>query len=407
MQHHVFLSYSRKDAPIMQRVRGDLQAGGLRVWTDEGIEPGSESWKMSIETALRGSACLIAILSPDAANSRWVREELDFAEAHHKKVFLILARGEQDDAVPFGYSTHQWIDIRSESNHPIHMRQLIQAVREHAEGENSVISIPTSHTAGGYTPSSTIENPHLDPNNLFNHLRLVFWLFLQPAQIAPYQRDDSNRPLRQTTAWAVSALAFLPFLLPAAGYALGIIQTPDAPRLPSLSLIVAGLGFVVEYLITGWLGWRMRQTTGTFLTVIIVILTIGIYLVLPNMSNVIFARAGWLPGFLFMLTTAISLGVGFGIAFQFANNASAALIGVVVAAIINSVISKLQLGIQAGVAGGLMVLLAIMVSAALQENIRTGKAAWYSVALFVVLTANYGLMLWLYLLGGWSVLAAT
>src|SRR5262249_17953190 len=131
MQHHIFLSYSRKDSPVMYRIRDDLQADGLTIWTDDGIEPGSESWKFSIETAIKDAGCLVAILSPDSAESRRVRAELDFAEAQKKKVFLILVRGDVSNAVPFGYSSHQWIDLRQSNLYEPGMRKLADVVREH------------------------------------------------------------------------------------------------------------------------------------------------------------------------------------------------------------------------------------------------------------------------------------
>jgi formylglycine-generating enzyme required for sulfatase activity len=109
---HIFLSYSRNDAALMERVRADFRANGLDVWTDEGIKPGTPSWKRAIEDAIRSAGCLVCILSPDAAQSRWVREELDFAEGRDKRIFLLMAHGDEDEAVPFGFSTHQWVDIR-------------------------------------------------------------------------------------------------------------------------------------------------------------------------------------------------------------------------------------------------------------------------------------------------------
>ncbi|MBE2268451.1 MAG: TIR domain-containing protein [Anaerolinea sp.] len=109
----VFLSYSRKDTDIMVRVRGLLEREGISVWTDEGIEAGTRSWKVAIEDAIKQARCIVCILSPDAEQSRWVREELDFAETHQRQIFLLLARGSEETAIPFGFSTHQWVDIRA------------------------------------------------------------------------------------------------------------------------------------------------------------------------------------------------------------------------------------------------------------------------------------------------------
>lgn len=112
----------------MQRVRDDLRNAGLTVWTDEGIEPGSPSWKMEIETAIENTGCIVVIFSPDAADSRWVRAELDFAETQKKPIYPILARGDEAQAVPFGFSTYQWIDVRDLDHYTLGIERLIEAI---------------------------------------------------------------------------------------------------------------------------------------------------------------------------------------------------------------------------------------------------------------------------------------
>src|SRR5688572_22773645 len=97
----VFLSYSRKDKEVMQRVRADLQREGLTVWTDEGIEPGTPSWKKAIGKAIEEARCLVVILSPDAKASEWVTRELDYATTHQLTIFALLARGNEQTAIPF------------------------------------------------------------------------------------------------------------------------------------------------------------------------------------------------------------------------------------------------------------------------------------------------------------------
>ncbi|HRF95579.1 MAG TPA: toll/interleukin-1 receptor domain-containing protein, partial [Aggregatilineales bacterium] len=62
-QHHVFLSYSRKDTAMMNRVRDNLRASGLTVWTDEGLEAGTPSWTRDIDNAIRNTGCLVVLLS--------------------------------------------------------------------------------------------------------------------------------------------------------------------------------------------------------------------------------------------------------------------------------------------------------------------------------------------------------
>lgn len=97
---------------MMRRVRDDLRAAGLSVWTDEGIEPGSISWKEAIETAIRETGILIVLLSPSANDSRWVQREIDYAESQGKIILPVLIQGDVQDAVPFALAGSQFIDMR-------------------------------------------------------------------------------------------------------------------------------------------------------------------------------------------------------------------------------------------------------------------------------------------------------
>jgi hypothetical protein len=138
MPHHVFLSYSRKDSDVMARIRDDFHASGLSVWTDQGIEPGTASWKRAIEEAILDAGSLVCILSPDAAESTWVRAELDFAELQGKPVFLILARGDERRSIPFGFASFQWIDIRQEARYSSGIQLLITTLNKHVENRKEV-----------------------------------------------------------------------------------------------------------------------------------------------------------------------------------------------------------------------------------------------------------------------------
>jgi hypothetical protein len=146
MGHDIFLSYSRQDTDLMRRLRDDLRATGLTVWTDEGIEPGSPSWKIVIEDAIRDTRCLIVIFSPGAKASRWVRAELDYAEAQHKPVFAVIGAGNEADSVPFGYSSHQWIDLRTPADYDTNFRRLTAKLLNNMGGE-------TAQTAPVVTPA--------------------------------------------------------------------------------------------------------------------------------------------------------------------------------------------------------------------------------------------------------------
>ncbi|MBL8156622.1 MAG: TIR domain-containing protein [Anaerolineae bacterium] len=137
-QADVFISYSRRDREQMHLVREGLITAELSVWSDEKLEPGSPSWKLDVQTAIEAAGCVVAILSPDAKGSEWVNEELGYARLLRKRVFTILVRGDEVNAVPLGLTGVQWVDMRTDYEeaitdlvHQSAMQQLITAIREH------------------------------------------------------------------------------------------------------------------------------------------------------------------------------------------------------------------------------------------------------------------------------------
>lgn len=118
-----------EDAEVMWRVYNDLQIEGLQVWIDQtSLEPGTLAWDRAIEDAIVNSGCLVVILSPSARTSEWVREELHYAKILNKRIFPLLAVGEAHNAIPFGFSTAQYTDIRDERHYEDGIKKLIAAI---------------------------------------------------------------------------------------------------------------------------------------------------------------------------------------------------------------------------------------------------------------------------------------
>lgn len=127
--HDVFLSYSRKDNQIMEQVRDSFIKADLKVWTDENLEPGTPEWEHAIVDALKYSASLAVILSPDAERSKWVLRELALAEMLAIRIFPILARGDERTSIPLRVAASQWIDIRTDYQPAFD--KLLVALRKH------------------------------------------------------------------------------------------------------------------------------------------------------------------------------------------------------------------------------------------------------------------------------------
>ncbi|MBZ0285152.1 MAG: TIR domain-containing protein [Anaerolineae bacterium] len=185
---HIFLSYSRKNLDVMQKVRDQIRSNGLQVWTDEALEPGTTSWMSAIENALESAACLVVILSPDAKSSRYVREEMNYAEAHDVRIFPVLAVGTEATAVPFGFITAQWVDLRKAEEFDVRLQHLISAIRGYIGVESQQ---PEKSEAAAEIKEATSEA--LPPIDLIN-------LSPEAAKAVEILRDPNSKWWRRADA---------------------------------------------------------------------------------------------------------------------------------------------------------------------------------------------------------------
>ncbi|MBE0703168.1 MAG: toll/interleukin-1 receptor domain-containing protein [Afipia sp.] len=125
----VFISYNRRNAEMMRRIRADLRSGGMNVWTDENLQPGTSSWKRAVEAAIRGARSMVVIMTPDSKESEWVERELNAAKEYDVHIFPVLARGNPKTAIPLQLNSYQYVDIRKEEHYRTALLKLVRAVR--------------------------------------------------------------------------------------------------------------------------------------------------------------------------------------------------------------------------------------------------------------------------------------
>lgn len=396
MQHHVFISYSRKDAGVMRRLCDDFQARGLAVWTDEGIEPGTPSWKMSIEKAIRESGCLVVILSPDAAQSRWVREEIDFAESQNKPILPVLASGDRASAIPFGLTSAQFVDVRE--NYESALTSLAGEIRDRLK---DVVPIPgtalkTSHA----TPSTTRDDDELEPTNFFDHVRLLYWLFFQPEQFRQVDRET----LPKIAAWIISTLAYTPLVAVILGYSFGTIPVTQTEQNLGLTLVVGGVLCFIGWFTTGWIGWHRTQVASLLLLLVNTVMVASLWILLGGIAGIVTLGIGSVRA-VSTLIACLSIGIGLGMAFRLANAVTGALGGIILGTVSIITLFGIQLGIEGGLSALVLIVTAFVVSGAIDRTLKTGKLSWLNRAAAVLYAGNYIAILWLYILGGWSWLA--
>ncbi len=89
---HVFISYARKDARLVDALRQKLKEAGFEVWTDSVLRPGND-WRHEIDEAIRNAFALLVIITPAAKSSEYVTYEWAFALGLGIKVIPVIVKG--------------------------------------------------------------------------------------------------------------------------------------------------------------------------------------------------------------------------------------------------------------------------------------------------------------------------
>jgi hypothetical protein len=116
MPKDIFISYSRRDQEFVTRLASDLDAQVAGVWFDQSAIQLGEKWHAEIMEGIRDCKAFILVLSPDAAESKYVREEVNKALELGKTIFPILYRpGQWPGEFQSLVQEIQTLDLRSGS----------------------------------------------------------------------------------------------------------------------------------------------------------------------------------------------------------------------------------------------------------------------------------------------------
>lgn len=126
----IFLSYSHLDDALMRPLHADLRAAGYSVWIDDGLEPGTPSWQVAIQEAIRQARCMVLLMTPNANASTWVTNEVHYAAACNKRIFPVHAAGSETEAIPLLLFSAQRVDLRRNAAQAV-AQKLLPALQRH------------------------------------------------------------------------------------------------------------------------------------------------------------------------------------------------------------------------------------------------------------------------------------
>ncbi|MGJ3240769.1 MAG: SUMF1/EgtB/PvdO family nonheme iron enzyme [Anaerolineae bacterium] len=159
-----FISYSRENKSIVERLQTDLQNAGVKLWIDKiGLTPGTPDWDEALREAIRECDAVLFMASPDSRRSAYVRDELALAKSANKPIYPVWVDGDDwMDAVPMGLGSTQNVDLRDE-NYATNLTSLIGAL-------NGNVATSETQTVEPVLPDPPVE-PVANPRNPYKGLR--------------------------------------------------------------------------------------------------------------------------------------------------------------------------------------------------------------------------------------------
>ena len=111
---YVFISYSRHDLAIADRLSQDLRQAGFEVWRDvEQIAAGT-NWHKQIECGMSEADALLYLASKHSLESEWMKAELFSFLRQGKKAIPVMVDETAAKFIPEELRVYQWVDFQSE-----------------------------------------------------------------------------------------------------------------------------------------------------------------------------------------------------------------------------------------------------------------------------------------------------
>ncbi len=194
--HFVFISYAHADREFVTRLRIDLQEQGIDVWVDkEGIQVGTTDWEESLRRAIQAAHAVLFIASPNARNSRFVKDELRIAEMFQLTIYpLWIAGNHWMEAAPIGLGGIQYYDVRGAAYQMI-LPDIVKTLHRTFK-EGTTILPPSS--APEIEPRNPYKGLHAfrpeDARDFFGRTRLIHELVQSVQQMLALQGQDETFP---------------------------------------------------------------------------------------------------------------------------------------------------------------------------------------------------------------------
>jgi WD40 repeat protein len=107
----VFLAYAYEDKPVMEKIRNSLRREGFTVWTNTTDIQTGEAFEKAIGRGIEQADNVVYLLSPEALQSAYCQQELNYALSLNKRIIPVQVRETDPQLLPSLLRELQYIDL--------------------------------------------------------------------------------------------------------------------------------------------------------------------------------------------------------------------------------------------------------------------------------------------------------
>lgn len=109
---HIFISYSRKDLVIVEKIIAALNKNNLDIWIDRKDIPKGEELTREIYLGIERADAFLFIVSPDSIQSDWCNKEIDYAIKNGKRILPVVVRNTDRKSIHNDILNRNWLFCR-------------------------------------------------------------------------------------------------------------------------------------------------------------------------------------------------------------------------------------------------------------------------------------------------------
>lgn len=131
----VFVAHAEEDADVTDKICRSLQRHGLTVWSSRTDIQTGEDFRQAINQGIEQADNIVYLLSPNAQQSVYCQQDLDYALSLNKRIIPILVSLVKPEAIPLGLRTVQYIDLTDnveEADYLLDESQLLKILQQDA-----------------------------------------------------------------------------------------------------------------------------------------------------------------------------------------------------------------------------------------------------------------------------------